>query len=394
MKNRNMDLYLFIPCDLSNFNDSVLNKTTSKEGSLLINQVEMNNKNEFKSEYVKCLKRYEIGKFNFYFKNDSICEKGILSITEHPKTKVGSLVIYIPQLTNEPSLILDIFIANRFKIGNELISTWANKNNIHLTGTSKGLLFSYEPIKNDEIISILACEANTGQVKGKEFIEMAKNDIAQYKTAKVYCSENVLLEIQSEAINDIKSRISMEAVEVFFMELLLLQDAAISRICDKILQELEIENKSPLNATNTDILDALASELSESILFLDFNNFIYPTVRISAEKIARNFRLDKLLDKYNTYKDLLESLINIRKNKIDDLETKNMNILLLILTFTQIIPVLISLFESITEKTLSLEDIISFASSITVCFILLIVFWYINRRKKRKYKEELLNLKI
>ena len=223
---------------------------------------------------------------------------------------------------------------------------------------------------------------------------MAKNDIAQYKTAKVYCSENVLLEIQSEAINDIKSRISMEAVEVFFMELLLLQDAAISRICDKILQELEIENKSPLNATNTDILDALASELSESILFLDFNNFIYPTVRISAEKIARNFRLDKLLDKYNTYKDLLESLINIRKNKIDDLETKNMNILLLILTFTQIIPVLISLFESITEKTLSLEDIISFASSITVCFILLIVFWYINRRKKRKYKEELLNLKI
>ena len=186
----------------------------------------------------------------------------------------------------------------------------------------------------------------------------------------------------------------MEAVEIFFMELLLLQDAAISRICDKILAELEIENNNPLKTTNTDILDVLATELSQSILFLDFNSFIYPTVRISAEKIAKNFRLDKLFEKYNTYKDLLESLISIRKNRVEDLETNNMNILLLILTMTQIIPVFIDLFKTIVSRPLAFEDIVSFISSITVCFILIFVFRLINKKKKREYKEKLMNLKF
>lgn len=389
---KDMDLYLFIPVDLKNFDINKIQSSKTENGDFLIKQVELNNKNEFKNDYVKCLERIEIGKFSFYFQDAS--EEGILTITRHPKTKLGVLSIYIPYLKNDPSWILSFFIAYKFNINDKTIIEWTNKNNINLVGTAKSLLFSFNSLEEEEIISILACEYSTGKLKGKEFIDAINNDIAQYNSAKVYCSENVLLELQKFPINNIKERITMEAVEIFFMELLLLQDAAISRICNKILTELEIENSNPLKATNTDILDVLATELSQSILFLDFNSFIYPTVRISAEKIAKNFRLDKLFEKYNTYKELLESLISIRKNRVNDLENNNMNILLLILTITQIIPVLIDLFKSIMSRPLVFEDIISFISSITVCFILIFVFKLINKKKKTEYKEKLMNLKF
>ena len=389
---KNMDLYLFIPIDLKNFDINKIQTTKTEIGDFLIKQVELNNKNEFKNDYVKCLERIEIGKFTFYFQN--LCEEGTLAITRHPKTNLGVLSIFIPYLKSDPSWILSFFIASKFSINDETITEWTNKNHINLIGTAKSLLFSFSPLEEEEMISILACEYSIGKLKGKEFIDAIHTDIAQYKSAKVYCSENVLLELQNVPINDIKERITMEAVEIFFMELLLLQDAAISRICDKILAELEIENNNPLKTTNTDILDVLATELSQSILFLDFNSFIYPTVRISAEKIAKNLRLDKLFEKYNTYKDLLESLISIRKNRVEDLETNNMNILLLILTMTQIIPVFIDLFKTIVSRPLAFEDIVSFISSITVCFILIFVFRLINKKKKREYKEKLMNLKF
>lgn len=389
---RDFDLFLFMPCDLTNFEENIIKKNITKEGTFLINEIEKDNQNDLKNNYIKALERIEIGNHEFDFENREFKEEGIIYLTKHSKTNLGIFSIYLPKIKNKPNEILDSFIANRFKINNIPINEWADMNNIGLLGTSRCLAFSYTQLEEKEKVSILACDAAEDRLKGKEFIEAANEDVAQYNGADVFCSENVILEIQKEMIQNINKRIEIEAWEIFFMELLILQDAAISRVCNKILNEFDKKDNNPLNATNTDILDSLSSELSESILFLDFNNFIYPTTRISVEKFAHKFRIDKLIDKYNTYKDLLESLIMIRKNKIEDLETNNMNILLLILTLTQVIPVLSSLFDMFINKDLTINNVLSFISSLGVCFVLLIVFYYINKRKKRKYNQELLNI--
>ena len=391
---KDFDLFLFVPCDLTFFNENKIAKNITQEGGFLVSEIEKDNNNDLKNNYIKTLKRLEIGKYHFKFNNQTVLEEdGIIYLTIHPRSGLGIFSVYLSRIKNKPNEILDAFISSRFSIDDIPVNEWTSKFNISLLGTSRCLAFSFSKLTEREKMSILACDAAESKLKGKEFIEAANLDIAQYNGADVFCSENVLLEVQHDPITDVKQRIEIEAWEIFFMELLLLQDGAISRACNKIIYEFDREGNNPLNATNTDILDSLSSELSESILFLDFNNFIYPTTRISAEKIAHHFRIDKLIDKYNTYKGLLESLITIRKNNVEDLETDNMNVLLLILTLTQVLPVLASLFDMIINKELSLNSIISFISSIGVCFILLIVFKYINKRKKKKYSEDLLNFR-
>ena len=388
---RDIDLFLFIPCDLTNLDESKLKKNISQDGTFLVSMIEKFNNSDLKNSYIKSLKRKEIGNFKLNF--NGLIEEGIIYFTIHPRTNLGIITFYLSKINNKPNEILSYFISSDFSINDINILEWSKNIGVELLGTSRCLGFSYSELTLKEKVSFLACDKNEDYLKGKEFIEFANEDIAQYSGADVFCSENVLLEMQHEVLTNKNERIETEAWEIFFMELILLQDASISKVCNKILKEFDKEGNNPLSATDTDILDSLSSELSESILFLDFNNFIFPTTRISAEKIAKNFRIDKLVDKYNTYKGLLESLITIRKNKIEDLETNNMNILLLILTLTQILPVLSDLFDLIINGGLNIKNIISFISSIGVCSILLIVFKYINNRKKKKYSEELLNIK-
>lgn len=391
------DIFLMIPCDLSNYKQE---KNENEIGEYLIKEVEKNNCAEFKSDFIKCLERNVVGSYKITSNLIKNPEEGIFTITKHPKTNNGILIIFIPMALNKPDSVVQSLISGLLQIENEKgekisVNKYLLDRDIYISGTPKALVFIEGEIPEQEVINILACESEpVDKIVGSSLVEMSRNNIAQYDSAKVYCGENVLLELQKVFIEDIKSRIANEAIEVFFMELLLLQDAAISRICNRIIKEIEIETDNPIRQNNIQVLDELSCETAQAILFLDFNCFIYPTVRNAAEVIAKNFGLDKLIERYYKYKDALETLISIHNNRINEMENKNMNILLLVLTLTQVVPIFADLFLSISKREFGIETLLSFISSIGVCFILLVVFNILRKRQLKKYKDNISRPKL
>ena len=57
-----------------------------------------------------------------------------------------------------------------------------------------------------------------GEIIGEKLLDMSNKNIAQYNSAKVYCSENVLLELQIVFIEDINERLKNEAIEVLIIK--------------------------------------------------------------------------------------------------------------------------------------------------------------------------------
>ena len=149
----------------------------------------------------------------------------------------------------------------------------------------------------------------------------------------------------------------------------------------------------PTRDNNIGVLDELSCEVAQAILFLDFNCFIYPTVRNATEDIAKNFGLDKLKEKYYRYKEVLETLISIHINRVEDMKNNNMNVLLLVLTLTQIIPILIELFTIIYYQKINVITILLFLCSIGSCFMILAVFNIFKKYKLNKYKRSFLKRK-
>ena len=393
---KNKDLFLMIPCDLTNYE---IQEKNNEIGKFLIEQVAENNKSEFRSDFIKCLERHVIGNYKLKSPIMEKEEDAIFTITIHPQTKNGLIIMYISLAINETSKIIQSLIAgllnvqlkdNKYK----KLDDFLIERNIITLGTPRALVFIDGEIEKREIINILACETNPmGEIKGEKLVQMSSKNIAQYNSAKVYCSENVLLELQNVFLLDIKERLKNEAIEVFFLELLLLQDSAISRLCNKIIKEINIETTDPTRENNISVLDELSCEVAQAILFLDFNCFIYPTVRNAVEEIAESFGLQKLKEKYYKYKKILETLISIHMNRVDDMKNNNMNILLLVLTLTQIIPILIELFNAIYYREINFITILMFMCSIASCFIILAVFNLLKKYKLNKYKRSMLRRK-
>ena len=387
------DVFLMIPCDLSNYKYDNESKK-SEIGNFLISEVEKNNMSEFKSNFIKGIERSVIGEYKLSSSLMQDTEDSIVTLTRHPKTNNGMICIYIPLAKNEPVVIIQSLVSNLLNIKTEngeftTLKEYLFNNKIMISGNSKALVFLNEEISQQEIIKILACESDPlGEIVGSKLVEMSKLDIAQYNTAKVYCGENVLLELQKNFLENIKDRIANEAIEVFFMELLLLQEAAITRICDRITKELEIEIENPIRKNNIQVLEELSCETSQAILFLDFDCFIYPTVRNAAEEIYKKFGIDKLIDKYYKYKNVLETLINIHDARVDEVDNNNLNILLLVLTLTQVVSVLADLFLSLFENRFGFVTALSFISSIGVCFMLLLIFNILRKRQLKNYKNK------
>lgn len=393
---KNKDVFLMIPCDLRNYKIKDIN---NEIGEFLINQVEQNNKNEFRSDFIKCLERHVIGTYKLKSILMEKEEDAIFTITIHPQTKNGLIIMYISLAFNDVAPIVQSLIAGLLNINvrNNIyidLNTFLIEKNINVLGTPRALVFIDGEIEKQEIINILACESEPmGEIIGEKLLEMSNKNIAQYNSAKVYCSENVLLELQKVFIEDINERLKNEAIEVFFMELLLLQDSAISRLCNRIIKEINIETLDPTRDNNIGVLDELSCEVAQAILFLDFNCFIYPTVRNAAEDIAKNFGLDKLKEKYYRYKEVLETLISIHINRVEDMKNNNMNVLLLVLTLTQIIPILIELFTIIYYQKINIITILLFLCSIGSCFMILAVFNMFKKYKLNKYKRSFLKRK-
>ena len=212
-----------------------------------------------------------------------------------------------------------------------------------------------------------------GALIGPTLSSYAEDNFAQYDIAQVYASPRCLLEIEKTLYPELLDRLAVESIEIFFVELLLLQTASIRRICYKVTDYMNSDDVYA-GHKNYNILFDLSREMSETVRFFDYDHFRYPTVSIACQKISQRFGMETEIQKYYEYRSILEQMIEISHEQRDKIESANINFLLLILTMVQILPTLVDTYQMLQSGAWSASILISWALSIGTCFILYQLF--------------------
>ena len=300
---------------------------------------------------------------------------------KHKVTNLCVLDIFVPAITISANKMLERFCAGRLKVNyfdidmnlNELCS----KLNITKFGKRSSMVFSYDNLSEEKLLNILVNEENPmGKIVGTHFKNVISDNIAQYDTAKVYVSSVTMIELMKDTENDLFERINSQAIELFFVEMLLLQDAAVSKLYDKVLNEIEEERKNQIRKNQGKVLRELVKEASFAINFTDYNQFYFPTVRVSALKVAKAFGIDEIEEKYERSKKILEQMIKDNSIDIAAKENKIKNSLLIIITILSGIKTIYEAFSNITHYK---YENIAYYISVAIMFIGIIVFFAVKK---------------
>ena len=400
-----IDLHMLIPCSISQ--ESSLTKqnynNSSLLGSMLFEKINYSINNEFKGDFIKKEKRGLIGKYYFIYNYGvgaeyqfekqhevkTVSQACIVSYSIHQPTNLAVIDIFMPSVLASPQELMSFFCYQKFELsdGNNSIGfeKWLESFGLEVHGTRRNVVFSSAPMEATELLNSLASESTPmGNIIGESFIEASKNNIAQYDTAEVFLSENTFIEIFDDYRIDLSERIDYQCVELFFLELILFQDAAISRVCDHINDRIDFEKQNLSSKREFSDLDDLVFESAYAIRFWDIDQFLFPTVRISAKKIAECFGLSRQMEKYNQSMEILEKLISIRDSKIDETESKLLNSLVLLLTIVQVLPSFFEVVRAIISSSVTANDIVSVLVSCGTSAAILVIYVIIKKIKINK----------
>jgi hypothetical protein len=371
----NIDLHLLVPCRLSE--DRVISDSaeTKSEIEHFMKMLNVCNNSEFTNRYVRNLDRRSLGKHKVHVIdiNGRHCSYPCFAIVSiHSNTRLAVVDIVVPEIKAGADRIVDFFRSKQLTIGdssdNRLIDQWLLENyGLHTVGDHRSLVFSGTKLSDVEKVNLLAAESEPmGLIMSEDFHEMSTKNIAQYDTAEAYVSEITLLEINKEYKPELCDRLSEQAIEVFFIILLLLQDAAICNV--EMMIENAISDECEYNGNSNTELHTLVVEMSKATRFFNPRNFYYPTVRLSSVKIAEKFGLPKQKKLMTENKLLLEQLIELNSMYVQAKENDIINVILIILAVIQVVPILFGGLEMICYT-----GIVSLA-----CIVFIILF----RRKQ------------
>lgn len=366
--------------------------------SFFLAKMKQYNNEEFDGKFFRKIRRTSLGtiKLQVMLEKEEFCQYGFAFSGIHPQTAVGMMGIVIPAVSVPTELLLCASCAESLKIADSngyiKVRDWMLRHGLEAYGSSKAVVFSYSPMSQDEILRTLACEMYPiGELVGETMQEWSKDNFAQYDIAQVYASDRCLLEISTmqTGMSMLKERLNVEAVELFFMELLMMQEAAVARVSDKTY---ELFNDGTYMKTGSDIQEkllTLSQEAANAVLFVNYGKLRFPTVRISCKKIAERFGIEEEMDNYQRCRQMLEQMIAINTSEAENLESNLMNLLLLFLTMVQVLPVIADLARYLMTNTVTGTDISSTLVGTVSCISLYLVYRLTYRHAERKKQKRL-----
>lgn len=400
------DVHLMVPCSFEKAPEELFNGVPADAITTgLIENLERVSQEEFCPDDFSCeenIERYlklehralgvcaiSIGPSKPGEKPEVRLQQGLLYFSRHKATQCGSINLVFPSTAVSALQILNYFCGNMLYIpeGGELrpFLPWLAKRwKVQFYGTPRAVLFAFNPLTEYQILQCLALESvPMGTLIGPSLREYATDNVAQYDVADVYVSPKCLVEVEHSCQTELAERLELESIEIFFVELLLLQNASTRRVCQKVLDYMNSEEVLS-GEKNYDRLIALSNEMSSAILFFDYNYFLFPTVSIACQKISKRFGMDVELEKYREYRAILEQMIDLAHEEREKIENDNMNLLLLILTVVQVLPTLIETFVMLLTDQWSFTILGSWALSIGVCAALCGLFDLYKHRQVRR----------
>lgn len=384
------DVHLLIPGyikgDLSDSSESFFGKQLNE-------CISKSNEAEYNSDFLKDCARYALGKVEIIVENEA-CQNAVLTVMKHKPTNLCIVDIFVPAILANTHWMLCHYCCDDLKIRfngmEDSIANICKTFGVEKFGSQRSLVFSYSKVEEESLLCLLVNEQHPmGKIVGTHFKNIISKNLAQYDTAKVYASEVTMIEMTENVENDLLLRIQSQGVELFFVEMLLMQDASVSRMNHLVKREIDLERACPFRKNSDNIIYELLDETSYMFCFMDYKQFYFPTVRVSATKVAKAFGIDDIYRRYEQNKALLENMINSHNAMISKKENQIKNSLLFILTFLSGISTISSTIDLIAERSLGafsyyIASALMFAGISIYWIVSKFIRWGTNRARKKK----------
>jgi len=244
-------------------------------------------------------------------------------------------------------------------------------------GEKRSVVFAYGDVEEQSVINTLANEEYPMGTIGGDFARRVREEnIAQYNKAEVYVSGVTMIEcirnVENEIMLLLKSRLAYHVIEIFFVELLLFQDAAIDKVYEDLMAEQDLQRDQSMEDVDVEKFEQISFDMAKAVKFADYNQFMFPTTRESAKNVAKGFGIDKVFEKYEQNKDLLTQMIKANQRRVEARENKIKNRFLLILSFIATVGTICEFISSVINDNKS--ELIVYLISVVIVIIGFAVF--------------------
>lgn len=390
------DLYLLIPGkvgDSKSFKRFVEKHTV---GDFFNSTIQERVEDESSSDFICQMERFCFGDITVACgtnsNKDKVC-KGIANIAVHKKTGMCVLEIILRHVDELCNLVLQYYCgeALTYNLDGEAVGLkeFAKKLEMELYGRKRSMVFAYGDVSKQAIINALANEDDPmGQIGGDFARKVEMENIAQYDTAEVYVSTATMFEKCNHIPETDEDRMTYQTIEIFFVEMLLLQDAAIDKIYEDIKEEEERQRKGKCNPKEAVArMEEINFDMSQAIRFADYEQFHYPTVRASSKKVAEAFGIEYIFNKYESNQELLARMVqtNVQKVEAEQSKVKDWFLFLLAgLTAIEAVDVVVSrLLKGMGE------ELLSYIIAAVVVVVVYFIYLAVSGTKQRKYERSI-----
>lgn len=193
-------------------------------------------------------------------------------------------------------------------------------------GKQRSMAFVYGDVGEEEIINALANEEYPmGRIGGHLQNKLLYENVAQYDTAQVYVSTETMVEVCKNFDVETDRRLCYNAIEVFFVELIIFQDAAFDKVHRDLQHEGELQDGYRDVTESRNVTEQISFDMAQAIRFADYDQFKFPTVRESAKLVAKSFGLDNIYEKYEKNKALLDAMVVANNRKVEERDDRIKN---------------------------------------------------------------------
>ena len=316
--------------------------------------------------------------------------RGNLYETRHPSTGLVVVTIALPLCFLPLLPLLDQMSRGAMRLapantGDSVhLEAWLQARGLTPSGTSRAAVFlAREPEREDLLVSVLAAESDSPtEIRGRGLRRAAGRDLAQYGSARIRAAETCLVEVPAHFRDRWEERLPGQALTIFVIELILLQDSALTRVNTGVAAALESQRRHGVE-DGLRVIEELGAEFSAAMTFWDTRNFRYQTAQALSDEVAAAFGIQRLMSTYKVNKGALDQLVSVHSARQAEVESRTIDRLLLLLAMIQAIPTVYSVMSSLISGRASFVEWTAGLASAFVCLALWLGFRWKRARDRR-----------
>ena len=374
------DIYLHYPIQI---NSESLKRFDSKEDFFTCKFKEVVT-DEYGNSELGRLNHFLIGYENLWFRyEDKEVSVRASMYYASDNNDLGVLTVMLPVCLCNPLELWIKTFEGELMVGNKTFDNYLYNNyQIKILSQPKLMIFASKELNELEKLQFFVSEElEEYKVTNPSIIKRANTNIAQYDSAKIYASENVILEIPRKFYASFRKRVESQILTLFIAEIFIFQAATIFET-KKYIEDLMAND----DMSKSEFKESITVLLIKSKRYWDRNQFLYPTARKLAENIGEAMRVDELHLYQDENERMLDKLVQMNKLRQEEIESSSLNAILLIISLLGVIPIVSEMVIKIYENKFNSIDAVSYMISIASCFVLWMVYKVGVKIRKRLRK--------